>query len=90
MGAEGPGLSPAALDRTRNRVRIPMATGVDSLNVAVAAAIAFARFARPGAALLEVSARTGMGLDAWVELLENRRQALLDRAPSPGVATASS
>ncbi|MDQ1466739.1 MAG: hypothetical protein QOH10_1154 [Actinomycetota bacterium] len=49
VGAEGPGLSPAALDRTRNRVRIPMAASVDSLNVAVAAGIAFARFARADA-----------------------------------------
>jgi tRNA G18 (ribose-2'-O)-methylase SpoU len=49
VGAEGPGLSPEALDRSLTRVRIPMATGVDSLNVAVAAAVAFAHFARPGA-----------------------------------------
>jgi tRNA G18 (ribose-2'-O)-methylase SpoU len=47
VGAEGPGLSRDALERTRTRVRIPMAAGVDSLNVAVAAGIAFARFARP-------------------------------------------
>ncbi len=49
VGAEGPGLSPEALHRSLTRVRIPMATGVDSLNVAVAAAVAFAHFARPGA-----------------------------------------
>ncbi|MGD9796624.1 MAG: TrmH family RNA methyltransferase [Acidimicrobiia bacterium] len=41
LGAEGPGLSPATLSRARHRVRIPMAPGVDSLNVATAAAIAF-------------------------------------------------
>jgi tRNA G18 (ribose-2'-O)-methylase SpoU len=40
LGAEGPGLSPAALAATEP-VRIPMAAGVDSLNVAAAAAIAF-------------------------------------------------
>ncbi len=42
LGAEGPGLSEAALARADQRVRIPMAGGVDSLNVATAAAVAFA------------------------------------------------
>lgn len=41
LGAEGPGLSDAALAAADVRVRIPMAGGVDSLNVATAAAIAF-------------------------------------------------
>jgi tRNA G18 (ribose-2'-O)-methylase SpoU len=41
VGAEGPGLSRAALAAADVRVRIPMAAGVDSLNVATAAAIAF-------------------------------------------------
>jgi tRNA G18 (ribose-2'-O)-methylase SpoU len=41
FGAEGPGLSATTLDRVDRRVRIPMAAGVDSLNVATAAAIAF-------------------------------------------------
>jgi tRNA G18 (ribose-2'-O)-methylase SpoU len=47
LGAEGPGLSAAALARADDLVRIPMAPGVDSLNVATAAAVAFAhlRFA---------------------------------------------
>lgn len=40
VGAEGPGLSPAALATADRRVRIAMAAGVDSLNVATAAAIA--------------------------------------------------
>jgi tRNA G18 (ribose-2'-O)-methylase SpoU len=40
LGSEGPGLSPAALDRVDARVRIPMKSGVDSLNVATAAALA--------------------------------------------------
>jgi tRNA G18 (ribose-2'-O)-methylase SpoU len=43
LGAEGPGLSPDALDAADLRVRIPMAGGVDSLNVATAAAVAFAQ-----------------------------------------------
>lgn len=42
LGAEGPGLSDAALAAADVRVRIPMAEGVDSLNVATAAAVAFA------------------------------------------------
>jgi len=40
LGAEGPGLSDAALAASDERVRIAMAAGVDSLNVAAAAAIA--------------------------------------------------
>jgi tRNA G18 (ribose-2'-O)-methylase SpoU len=41
LGTEGPGLSRAALARSDVRVRIPMAAGVDSLNVAAAAAVTF-------------------------------------------------
>lgn len=40
LGAEGPGLSEHAKDSADKRVRIPLADGVDSLNVAAAAAIA--------------------------------------------------
>jgi tRNA G18 (ribose-2'-O)-methylase SpoU len=40
LGAEGPGLTDAALAAADLRVRIPMTPGVDSLNVATAAAIA--------------------------------------------------
>ncbi len=40
VGHEGEGLSPAALEAADARVRIPIAVGVDSLNVATAAAIA--------------------------------------------------
>ena len=40
IGAEGSGLSPAALAAASEWVRIPMAHGVDSLNVAAAAAVA--------------------------------------------------
>ena len=46
VGSEGPGLTAQALAAADVRVRIPMAAGVDSLNVATAAAIAFA--ALPG------------------------------------------
>jgi tRNA G18 (ribose-2'-O)-methylase SpoU len=41
LGAEGTGLSDAALAAADEWVRIPMADGVDSLNVATAAAVAF-------------------------------------------------
>jgi tRNA G18 (ribose-2'-O)-methylase SpoU len=41
LGAEGPGLTDAALAACDVVVRIPMADGVDSLNVATAAAVAF-------------------------------------------------
>jgi len=43
VGAEGAGLSPAALAMADERVRIPMAAGVDSLNVATATGIALHR-----------------------------------------------
>jgi tRNA G18 (ribose-2'-O)-methylase SpoU len=43
LGAEGAGLSPAVLAMAERRVRIPMRPGVDSLNVAQAAAILFDR-----------------------------------------------
>jgi tRNA G18 (ribose-2'-O)-methylase SpoU len=42
LGAEGPGLSAAALDAADVRLRIPIAADVDSLNVGHAAAVAFA------------------------------------------------
>lgn len=41
LGTEGDGLSQAALDAADLRVSIPMAAGVDSLNVAAASAVAF-------------------------------------------------
>ena len=44
LGAEGPGLTAEALAAADLRVRIPMAAGVDSLNVATAAAVAFHAF----------------------------------------------
>jgi len=42
LGAEGPGLSAAAQAAVDVRARIPMRSGVDSLGVAAAAAVAFA------------------------------------------------
>jgi tRNA G18 (ribose-2'-O)-methylase SpoU len=44
LGAEGPGLSDAALAAADHRVRIPMTDTVDSVNVATAAALAFSAF----------------------------------------------
>lgn len=41
LGTEGAGLSPATAAAARRLVRIPMGGGVDSLNVAAAAAVAF-------------------------------------------------
>lgn len=41
LGAEGDGLTPRALAAADRQVRIPMAHGIDSLNVAAAAAVAF-------------------------------------------------
>ncbi|MCM3263957.1 RNA methyltransferase [Streptomyces thermoviolaceus] len=50
LGAEGTGLTAKAMDASDLRVRIPMAHGVDSLNVGAAAAVAFYAVAtgRPG------------------------------------------
>jgi tRNA G18 (ribose-2'-O)-methylase SpoU len=47
LGTEGDGLPPALLSRADRRVRIPMAEGIDSLNVAAASAIAL-HVLRPG------------------------------------------
>jgi tRNA G18 (ribose-2'-O)-methylase SpoU len=41
LGTEGHGLNPSTLARVDHIVRIPMGGGVDSLNVASAAAVAF-------------------------------------------------
>jgi tRNA G18 (ribose-2'-O)-methylase SpoU len=46
LGAEGPGLTRQALDASDVRVSLPMQNGVDSLNVATAAAIAFWELSR--------------------------------------------
>ena len=47
LGAEGPGLRTETAAAAGHRVRIPMRDGVDSLNVATAAAIALHRLAAP-------------------------------------------
>jgi tRNA G18 (ribose-2'-O)-methylase SpoU len=49
LGAEGPGLSRHALEASDLRVRVPMRRGVDSLNVAAAAAVAFWELGRDDA-----------------------------------------
>lgn len=51
VGSEGPGLTPAAAQAADARVRIPMSSDVDSLNVAVASAVALEhlRWLRTGA-----------------------------------------
>ena len=46
LGAEGPGLTPQALAASDVRVVLPMQNGVDSLNVATAAAVAFWELSR--------------------------------------------
>ncbi|HEX5741350.1 MAG TPA: RNA methyltransferase, partial [Pilimelia sp.] len=46
IGAEGPGLSAAAMAAADRRVVIPMRRGVDSLNAAAAAAVAFWELSR--------------------------------------------
>ena len=53
LGAEGPGLSGAALAAADRRVRIPIDPAVDSLNVGHAAAIAFAALTRFGHELVD-------------------------------------
>jgi tRNA G18 (ribose-2'-O)-methylase SpoU len=47
LGAEGAGLSSAALDAADVALTIPMAGGVDSLNVATTAAVALERLSGP-------------------------------------------
>jgi len=46
LGAEGPGLTQAVLENATKRVRIPISSAVDSLNVGHAAAITFAAVTR--------------------------------------------
>lgn len=50
FGSEGQGISEAVKRRTKLKIRIPMAAGTESLNVAAAAAIClYEAFSRPGA-----------------------------------------
>lgn len=51
LGAEGPGLEPRVLALADERVGIPMQPGVDSLNVAVAGAVALYRLCRLAASV---------------------------------------
>ncbi|WP_035304129.1 TrmH family RNA methyltransferase [Actinokineospora inagensis] len=48
LGSEGPGLTPEAIAAADTAVCIPMSRGVDSLNVATAAAVAFYALAERG------------------------------------------
>ena len=48
LGTEGDGLTAAARERCHASVRIPMAAGVDSLNVAAASAVVFYALAAGG------------------------------------------
>ena len=48
LGSEGHGLSPRWLEAAALRLRIPMREGIDSLNVAAAAAVACYALAMPG------------------------------------------
>jgi tRNA G18 (ribose-2'-O)-methylase SpoU len=48
LGAEGPGLTAAVLAEAEHRARISLAPGVDSLNVATAAAVALHALRRLG------------------------------------------
>lgn len=47
LGAEGHGLETATMDASTHRVRIPISSNVDSLNVGHAAAVTFAAIGRP-------------------------------------------
>ena len=68
-----------------NTADVALVTKID-----LAAAVGFDRGAllrnietvRPGLEVLDVSARTGEGLEAWMTLLSDRRQAVADRAGS--------
>jgi tRNA G18 (ribose-2'-O)-methylase SpoU len=61
LGAEGPGLTEAAVAAADLSVRIPMAPGVDSLNVATAAAIAFHHLrGAPGGGALDQAVAPGL------------------------------
>jgi tRNA G18 (ribose-2'-O)-methylase SpoU len=51
LGTEGEGLTSAALERCDESVRIPMAPGVDSLNVAAASAVVLYAVAQSGSAV---------------------------------------
>ena len=58
LGAEGPGLSPAALAAADRRLTIPMRSPADSLNVGSAAAIAFYAVLAPGSEVTKTTSAT--------------------------------
>ena len=47
LGAEGPGLTKQAIDASDLRIKIPLASSADSLNISVAAAVALHRLIPP-------------------------------------------
>lgn len=47
FGAEGPGLKQSTLDRVDHKIRIPMSKDVDSLNIAVSAAVSIYSYLEP-------------------------------------------
>lgn len=47
LGAEGPGLTKQAMDASNHRIKIPLITSADSLNISVAAAVALHRLIPP-------------------------------------------
>ena len=47
LGAEGPGLTPESIQAASNKVKIPLASTADSLNISVAAAVALHRLIPP-------------------------------------------
>lgn len=53
LGAEGPGLTEEVMQTSHHRVRIPLADGVDSLNIATSAAIALYALANAQPARLQ-------------------------------------
>ena len=67
-----------------NTADVAVITKID-LAVAVECDLAAARrnvlAVRPGMQILEVSAKTGQGFDAWLDLLASRRNARSDRRP---------
>ncbi|MBO6512937.1 MAG: RNA methyltransferase [Phycisphaerales bacterium] len=47
LGAEGPGLTPQAMNAADEQIRIPLVSSADSLNISVAAAVALHRLVQP-------------------------------------------
>ena len=66
VGAEGPGLTAATRQASARRVRIPMAAGVDSLNVATAAAVALHALPTPDRLTPTPSPRLPVRSSTWI------------------------